>query len=127
MHIDHIALYVNDLENMKHFYETYFDVVSNEKYQNPKTLFESYFLTFKTGSRIELTTKKFLTPRAAESFGYTHMALAVGTRQQVDKLVKRLNEDGYPLLNGPRVTGDGYYEAVIQDPEGNLLELMADK
>ncbi|XJS11061.1 VOC family protein [Aerococcaceae bacterium WGS1372] len=123
MFIKHIALWVEDLEGMKTFYETYFNAQANELYYNPKTKFSSYFLTFESGSRLELTTKKFLSQRASDSLGYTHLAMAVGTKEDVNHLTQRLVEDGYPLLNGPRTTGDGYYEAVIQDPEGNLIEL----
>lgn len=126
MKIEHIALYVNDLEKMRTFYETYFQAVSNPKYHNPKTSFQSYFLTFYSGSRLELTTKKFLSPRFSESLGYTHLAIAVGDQAAVDRYAQRFVEDGYPLLNGPRTTGDGYYEAVVQDPEGNLIELTTD-
>lgn len=126
MKIEHIALYVNDLEKMRTFYETYFQAVSNSKYHNPKTSFQSYFLTFDSGSRLELTTKKFLSPRFSESLGYTHLAIAVGDQAAVDRYAQRFVEDGYPLLNGPRTTGDGYYEAVVQDPEGNLIELTTD-
>jgi len=85
MKIEHIALYVNDLEKMRTFYETYFQAVSNQKYHNPKTGFQSYFLTFDSGSRLELTTKKFLSPRVSESLGYTHLAIAVGDQADVDR------------------------------------------
>lgn len=123
MFIEHIALWVEDLEKMKTFYETYFNAQANDLYYNPKTKFSSYFLPFETGSRLELTNKKFLSNRVSDSFGYTHLAMAVGSKEDVDALTERLVEDGHPLLNGPRTTGDGYYEAVVQDPEGNLIEL----
>ncbi|OTN77351.1 hypothetical protein A5886_002451 [Enterococcus sp. 8G7_MSG3316] len=126
MKIEHLAIFTKDLEEMKSFYETYFGAKSGDKYHNQKTGFQSYFLSFDSGSRLELTTKAHLSPRNAESYGYTHLALAVGSKSDVDQLAKRFVEDGFPLLNGPRTTGDGYYEAVIQDPEGNLIELTTE-
>lgn len=127
MYIEHIALWTQDIEKMKAFYEKYFEAVSSPLYQNEKTGFSSYFLEFSTGSRLELTTKRFLASRASDALGYTHLAIAVGDKKAVDQFTKRFLKDGYPLLNGPRTTGDGYYEAVIQDPEGNLIELIAEK
>lgn len=126
MKIEHVALWVTDLELMKEFYQKYFKVTASEKYHNQKTGFQSYFLSFASGSRLELTNKKFLAPRIADSLGYGHLALAVGTKSDVDRMVTDFLEAGFPLLNGPRTTGDGYYEAVIQDPEGNLIELTTD-
>lgn len=126
MHIEHVAIWVKDLEKMKDFYVKYFNVRSSELYYNPKTQFQSYFLTFETGSRLELMTKKFLAGRTADNFGYAHLAIAVGGKSDVDAFVEKLVSEKYPLLNGPRMTGDGYYEAVVQDPEGNLLELKTD-
>ncbi|WP_461198159.1 VOC family protein [Enterococcus sp. N249-2] len=126
MRIEHVAIFTKDLEKMRTFYEIYFDATSGEKYHNQKTGFQSYFLTFASGSRLELTTKAHLSPRIAESFGYNHLAMAVGNKLAVDQLATQFVADGYPLLSGPRTTGDGYYEAVIQDPEGNLIELTTD-
>ncbi len=123
MHIEHVAIWTKDLEKMKEFYMNYFEAQPSERYHNKKTGFQSYFLTFETGSRIELTTKNFLSDRSVDTLGYTHIAISVGSKQNVDDFVERFLEDGYPLLNGPRTTGDGYYEAVVQDPEGNLIEL----
>lgn len=111
---------------MKGFYERYFNVVSGEKYHNSSKKFTSYFLTFETGCRLELMHREDIIKPNEESFGYAHLALAVGEKEKVDELVSELKSDGYALLNGPRTTGDGYYEAVIEDPEGNLIEIMAD-
>lgn len=127
MKIEHIAIWVDDLEKMKNFYQTYFQVTSNQMYHNQKTGFRSYFLEFEEGSRIELTNKKHLSPRIADSLGYTHLAIAVGSKSDVDAMTERFVTDGFPLLSGPRTTGDGYYESVIQDPEGNLIELTTDQ
>lgn len=125
MKIDHIALYVNDPEGARDFFTTYFDAVSNEGYHNPKTDFRSYFLTFDHGARLELMTKPDLTDSGdlLNRFGYAHIAISVGTREAVDVMTARLNADGYPVLSGPRTTGDGYYESCILGFEGNLIEL----
>ncbi|MFV0559231.1 MAG: VOC family protein [Enterococcus sp.] len=126
MRIEHVAVWVKDIELVKAFYEKYFQVTATELYHNPKTRFNSYFLTFESGSRLELTNKQHLSGRVTDALGYAHLAISVGTKEAVDTLTNTLLEDGYPLLNGPRTTGDGYYEAVIQDPEGNLIELTTD-
>ncbi|MCC5890594.1 MAG: VOC family protein [Alkalibacterium sp.] len=123
MRIEHIGLWTKDLEKMRAFYSNYFDAESGERYHNPKKGFSSYFLTFSSGSRLELMHREDISKENEESFGYAHLALAVGDKKAVDKLVEQLAEDGYDLLNGPRTTGDGYYEAVIADPEGNLIEV----
>lgn len=126
MYIEHVAILTKYLEIMREFYETYFNGNSSPLYTNPKTQFQSYFIQFKTGSRLELTKKRFSSPLISESRGLTHLAMAVGTKDDVDRFSEKLQKDGYPLLSGPRVTGDGYYEAVIQDPEGNLIEITTD-
>ncbi|WP_125606532.1 VOC family protein [Lapidilactobacillus bayanensis] len=126
MKIEHVALLTRDLEKMREFYEDYFDAKSGAKYENPKTKFQSYFLTFTSGSRLEICYKKFVDLQPGETLGYCHLALAVGNKEAVDHLAARFVADGYPLLSGPRTTGDGYYEAVVQDPEGNLIELTTD-
>ena len=125
MKIDHIALYVNDLEGAKTFFETYFQAVSNEGYHNQQTDFRSYFLTFSDGSRLEIMTKPDLTDSGnlLDRFGYAHIAFSIGSRQAVDELTARLSADGYPTLSGPRVTGDGYYESCILGFEGNIIEI----
>lgn len=127
MRIDHIALYVRDLEAAKAFFLRYFKAVSNEKYENSKTGFQSYFLTFEDGGRLEIMTKPGLKERAAaredESLGFAHMALGVGSKEKVDELTAHLAADGYRTLSGPRTTGDGYYESCVEGPEGCRIEL----
>ena len=125
MKIEHIALYVNDLEGARNFFETYFQAASNEGYHNKETDFQSYFLTFSHGSRLEIMTKPDLTDSGnlLDRFGYAHIAFSAGSREAVDELTARLNAGGYPTLSGPRVTGDGYYESCILGFEGNLLEI----
>ncbi len=125
MRIDHIALYVNDLEGAKSFFETYFQAVANNGYHNQNTDFRSYFLSFSDGSRLEIMTKPDLTDSGnlLDRFGYAHIAVSVGSREAVDALTARLKDGGYPTLSGPRVTGDGYYESCILGFEGNLIEI----
>lgn len=126
MHINHVAILVKDLEGMREFYETFFNVKSSELYHNKKTQFKSYFLSFETGARIELTHKPYFADKAFDNLGFTHLALTVGDKSDVDHFAEKFVAAGFPLLNGPRTTGDGYYEAVVQDPEGNLIELTTD-
>ena len=125
MKIEHIALYVNDLEKARDFFLTYFDAVSNAGYHNVKTDFRSYFLTFSDGSRLEIMTKPDLTDSGdfLNRFGYAHVAFSVGSKEAVDALTARLKADGYPVISGPRTTGDGYYESCILGFEGNLIEV----
>lgn len=123
MNLEHVAIWVKDLELMKQFYEKYFNTKVSTLYHNDKTGFSSYFLEFESGSRIELSNKKFLSGHAADALGYAHIAISLGSEEEVDELTERFMQDDCPLLSGPRTTGDGYYESVIQDPEGNLIEL----
>ena len=125
MKIEHIALYVNDLEKARDFFVTYFGAEPNEGYHNPNTDFRSYFLRFQEGSRLEIMTKPDLTDSGdfLNRFGYAHIAFSVGSRDTVDALTARLKKDGYPVISGPRTTGDGYYESCILGFEGNLIEI----
>jgi lactoylglutathione lyase len=124
MKIEHLAIWVQDLEKMKSFYSHYFDAEAGPKYFNTEKNFESYFLHLKEGCRIELmriphvreTTKK-------EMLGLAHIAIAVGTKESVDSLTRKLKADGLSVSSEPRTTGDGYYESVILDPEGNRIEI----
>ncbi len=125
MKIEHIALYVNDLETARDFFITYFHAVSNDGYHNPRTDFRSYFLTFEDGARLELMTRPDLADAgdSLNRFGYAHIAFRVGSREAVDSLTARLKADGYPVISGPRATGDGYYESCILAFEGNQIEI----
>ena len=118
-------MYVNDLEQARKFFETYFGAVSNEGYHNPKTDFRSYFLRFEDGSRLEIMTKPDLTDSGdfLNRFGYAHLAFSTGSEEAVNFLTLRLKEDGYNVISGPRTTGDGYYESCIIGFEGNLIEI----
>lgn len=126
MRIEHVAIWVEDLEIMKDFYEAYFDVQSGPLYHNEKKGFKSYFLTFDSGSRLEIMKSIDIHGRQQNNYGYAHIALSVGDKEKVDRLTEKLVDDGFDCLNGPRKTGDGYYESVISDPEGNLIELTTD-
>lgn len=127
MKIDHIAVYVNDLEAIKSFYELYFGVTANQMYHNTKTGLQTYFLTFPDGGRLEIMTRPNITEnnKAMMQSGYIHLAVSVGSKEKVDELTKRLQTDGYEVLSGPRTTGDGYYESCILDPERNQIEIVA--
>lgn len=125
MKIEHIALYVHDLEGARDFFQKYLGARSNEGYHNITTDFRSYFLSFEDGSRLELMTKPNLTDtdHQGNRFGYAHLAFSAGSKEAVDALTARLASDGYPVLSGPRTTGDGYYESCILGFEGNLIEI----
>ncbi|RHB51928.1 VOC family protein [Exiguobacterium sp. AM39-5BH] len=124
MKIEHVALWVNDLEQMRRFYETYLGATANDKYTNERKQFESYFLTFPESTcRLELMRRPDIHGAPGDTIGYAHIAFALGSKEAVDTLTRRLEADGYPLVDGPRTTGDGYYESVLLDPEQNKLEL----
>ena len=127
MHIHHIAIWTQDLEKLKSFYETYFEAKAGEKYSNPAKRYESYFLTFDSGAKLELMHRPDIPLRPGESqtqfSGYAHISIATGSVEQVDHLTLRLQNDGYPLMDGPRRTGDGYYESLVLDPDGNRVEI----
>ncbi|MEZ2718427.1 glyoxalase/bleomycin resistance/extradiol dioxygenase family protein [Niallia circulans] len=124
MKIEHVAIWVKDLEGMKTFYTTYFEGTANSKYQNIEKKFESYFISFKEGARLELMRKAGIDKSDSDDrVGWAHIAISLGSKEAVNQLTERLQKDGYLLVNGPRLTGDGYYESVIEDPEGNLIEL----
>ena len=124
--IGHVAVYVRDLETTKQFYERYFGATANDGYHNPRTGLRTYFLSFEGGTRLEIMTRPgFEAPPAPQSLGWTNMSFTLGATDAVDALAERLRADGYTVANGPRTTGDGYYEAVVLDPEGNEVELVA--
>lgn len=128
MKIEHVAIWVNDLEQALAFYRESFGCRANAKYRNPVTGFESYFLSFEGGARLELMQRPDVAERVPgpERQGLAHVAITVGPPSQVDALTERLVQQGARLLSAPRRTGDGYYESVVLDPEGNRLELVAE-
>ena len=125
MKIEHVAIWVNDLEKAKEFFTTYFDAHANDGYHNKTTDFRSYFLTFKNGSRLEIMHHPQMTDleKPLRRTGYAHIAFSVGSSEAVDQLTQRLLADGYRVISGPRTTGDGYYESCILDLEGNQIEI----
>ena len=125
MRIEHIALYVNDLEQAKDFFVTYFEAAAGNPYHNTRTDFRSIFLSFEDGTRLELMTKPQLTDSGdlMNRFGYAHIAFSVGSMERVNALTQKLKDDGYICISGPRTTGDGYYESCIVGFEGNLIEI----
>lgn len=127
MHLDHFALWTTDIERLKTFYATYFDATAGDKYINPTRGFESYFLSFAGGARLEIMTQPSVAgerpSQGAPAPGYAHLAIAVGSVEQVDALTERLRAAGHVVAGEPRWTGDGYYESVVLDPDGNVIEL----
>jgi lactoylglutathione lyase len=137
MMIAHVALWVTDLEAMRAFYEANFGAKANGRYENRAKGFSSYFLTFPGGARLELMRKDSIVANSCleeigpsrltdEKPGFAHLAFSCGVEADVDRLTKELSERGIEVVSAPRRTGDGYYESVIRDPEGNLLEITAD-
>lgn len=127
MNIEHVAIWSQDIERLKAFYERYFSARSNEKYHNAKKGFSSYFLSFDTGARLEIMEMKEVPGSKDDPYqqftGLIHLAMSVGSEAEVDRLTAKLAEDGYEVLDGPRRTGDGYYESVVFDPDKNRIEI----
>lgn len=125
MRIEHIALYTGDIERLRSFYIKYFSAVSGEMYHNPKKGLKTYFLTFEGGARLELMTRPETEDKERNPYktGYIHTAFSTGSKEKVDSLTKRLENDGFIIAGQPRVTGDGYYESVVLDPDGNFIEI----
>ena len=125
MRIEHIAMFVKDLEAARDFFVEYLGGHSNDGYHNRTSDFRSYFITFDDGARLELMNKPQVADAdvSAEHMGYTHIAFSVGSKEKVDELTERLHSAGYMIKSGPRTTGDGYYESCIAAIEGNLIEI----
>lgn len=125
MRIEHIAMYVNDLEKTKEFFIKYFNAIPNEGYHNQKTDFRSYFLSFDGGARLEIMNKPQMedAEKTLNRTGYIHIALSLGSKEAMDELTAKMKNDGYEVISGPRTTGDGYYESCIVGIEGNQIEI----
>ena len=127
--IEHVALWTTDMERSRRFYAMYFGADAGREYVNPSKGFRSVFLSFEGGARIEVMQTSKLSPvvlePGAQRMGLTHIAISVGSVEGVDEVTRRLKEDGFAILDGPRRTGDGYYESVALDPDGNRVEITA--
>ena len=128
MKIEHIAIWSNNIERLKKFYEKYFHAVSSKKYINEAKQFQSYFLSFDSGCRLELMQTPSI--KANENCevplsGMAHFAVSVGSNKNVDRITNILRNGGCKILREPRYTGDGYYESVVIDPDGNKIEITA--
>ena len=129
MKIEHVAIWCKDLEALRDFYMNYFEAKSTQKYRNDKKGFTSYFLSFKSGARLELmqmSTIPDTTNDPHKQFtGITHLAISVGSEKRVNQLTEELRDAGHAIIAEPRRTGDGYYESVVLDPENNRIEITA--
>jgi lactoylglutathione lyase len=129
MRIEHVAVWTKDLDRCKRFYVTYFGATAGNNYINPAKGFESCFLSFSDGARLEVMTTTSLPlvdmASGAQRQGLTHLAISVGSERLVDELTQRLRNHNVPVVDGPRRTGDGYYESVVLDPDGNRIEICS--
>lgn len=127
MKIDHIAIWTSNLEASKSFYEKYFQATAGEKYHNPKKGFTSYFLSFDGLVRLEIMHRADISELrqrlGEEIMGFTHLAISVGSKDEVDSMTELLRKDGFKVVGEARTTGDGYYESVVLDVDGNRLEI----
>jgi len=125
MRIEHIAMYVDELEDARDFFVKYFNATANDGYHNKTTGFRSYFLCFDEGTRLEIMNRPSMEniDNTLTRTGYIHIAFSLGSKLAVDELTDRLRNDGYEIVSGPRTTGDGYYESCIVGVEGNLIEI----
>ena len=130
MKIEHVAIWTRDLERLKDYYVRFFNGKSNEKYLNPNTRFESYFISFESGCRLELMTIPNIEEKDDNNPNYkgiTHLAFDVKSKSEVDMKANELESAGFPILKGPRITGDGYYEFETADVDGNKIEVTANQ
>lgn len=126
MKIEHLAIWVSDLELMRRFYADYFDATAGGKYYNESKNFSPYFLSFDDGPRLELMQKPEICAnvnRSKEHLGISHFTMSVGSKEKVNALTEQLRNDGFIVIGNPRTTGDGYYESVVMDPEENRIEI----
>jgi lactoylglutathione lyase len=127
MKIEHLTIWTENPEDMRDFYVKYFDMLCGEKYNNVQKRFSSYFLSFKdSDTRIELMNRPDISAHRNQkglTNGLTHFAISVGSRDKVNSIAEWLTADDYTVQGEPRTTGDGYYESVVLDPEGNHIEI----
>ena len=122
--ITHVALYARDMEKSRDYYTKYFGGISNEKYQNTKG-FSSYFITFDSGARLEIMNhlEQEEQPVKDKVTGLSHLAFTVGSKGAVMQLTEQIINAGYKMYSPPRMTGDGYFESCVSDPDGNRIEI----
>jgi lactoylglutathione lyase len=127
LRIEHVAFWTEELERLVNFYEKYFAAAAGPKYANRAKGFESRFLSFESGARLEIMRSSILNPvkhdPGAQRMGLAHLAISVGSLQRVQELTAQLKADGFEVVDGPRHTGDGYFESVVLDPDGNRIEI----
>ena len=127
MKIEHVAIWTKDIEKLKKFYVDYFDGIAGDKYINIKKKFESYFIKFESGSRLEIMQMTTIPPNSNDAInqyiGLIHIAFSVGGIEKVNGLTNTLRKAGYMVISEPRYTGDGYYESCILDHDGNRIEI----
>ena len=132
MKIEHVAIWVRDIDKVCEFYRKYFGGVVHPIYRNPTKQFTSRFITFDDGARLEIMHRPDICVErnigTVEMFhvehpGFTHLSFSVGSKEEVDRLNQQMSSDGVSIVGQPRTTGDGYYESVVLDPEGNRIEI----
>jgi lactoylglutathione lyase len=130
MTIDHVAIWTTHLEKMKDYYVRYFNGIANKKYRNDEKQYESYFVSFDSGTRIELMQKPGIPENLNDTvekqyLGIIHLAFGVENMSLVNQKLNELSDAGYKILRGPRKTGDGYWEFETLDPDNNRIEVSA--
>jgi len=129
MRVDHIGIWTYNLEGLRNFYMHYFDASSNEGYYNHSKEFRSYLLIFDGDCRLELMEKPTISRSKNDPLkqftGVAHFAIKTGSKEKVNYLTEELQADGFTVVSEPRTTGDGFYESVILDPDGNRVEIVA--
>ena len=124
MKIEHVAIWVKDIDKVCEFYQKYFGGVVHPLYHNPAKQFTSRFVTFDEGARLEIMHRPDIGHEASQHLGFSHLSFSVGSKEEVDRLTQQMSADGISIVGQPRTTGDGYYESVVLDPEGNRIEII---
>ena len=129
MKLHHIAIWTFRLEELKEFYVRFLGGKSNEKYVNPKKGFESYFISFGEGPSLELMSRPDVQNTVVEEnrVGLTHLAFTFPGQEEVLRFTEEMRSEGYTIAGEPRTSGDGYFESVILDPDGNRIECVTRK